>query len=221
MGRSDVRDDVDALDGRGGAHRASAVCTAFQNLVADAALAVESAAFASAVRLFDSVRTSGNCLYAIGNGGSAATAAHLACDLAMTSGPQAAGLRTNALTGNTPLLTALANDVGYDRVFSEQLARLLTPGDVVVAISVSGNSPNILEGLKTARARGVPTVGLLGGSGGSAAALVDVPLLVDSEVYGVVETVHLGLVHSLALALGTGRGRSQDILEASLDGTQG
>ncbi|MEU5774028.1 SIS domain-containing protein [Streptomyces venezuelae] len=221
MGRSDVRDDANALDGRGGAHRATAVCTAFQNLVADAALAVEPNEFASAVRLLDSVRTNGNCLYAIGNGGSAATAGHLACDLAMTSGPQVAGLRTNALTGNTPLLSALANDIGYDRVFSEQLARLLTPGDVVVAISVSGNSPNILEGLKTARARGVRTVGLLGGSGGSAAALVDVPLLVDSDVYGVVETVHLGLVHSLALALGTGRGRSQDILESSLDGTQG
>ncbi|WP_306336199.1 SIS domain-containing protein [Streptomyces sp. KL118A] len=221
MGRSGVRDNADELDGGGGAHRASAVCTAFQNLVADAALAVAPNEFASAVRLFDSVRTSGNCLYAIGNGGSAATASHLACDLAMTSGPQAAGLRTNALTGNTPLLSALANDIGYDRVFSEQLARLLTPGDVVVAISVSGNSPNILEGLKTARARDVRTVGLLGGSGGSAAALVDVPLLVDSDVYGVVETVHLGLVHSLALALGTGRGHSRDILNASPDGTRG
>ncbi|MEV0254960.1 SIS domain-containing protein [Streptomyces sp. NPDC050732] len=189
--------------------------------MADAALALEPDDFASAVRLLDSVRTSGNCLYVIGNGGSAATASHLACDLAMTSGPHAAGLRTNALTGNTPLLSALANDIGYDRVFSEQLARLLTPGDAVVAISVSGDSPNILEGLKTARARGVRTVGLLGGSGGSAAALVDVPLLVASEVYGVVETVHLGLVHSLALALGTGRGHPRDILDPSLDGIQG
>ncbi|MFK4068970.1 SIS domain-containing protein [Streptomyces sp. NPDC029674] len=214
-------DNADELGREGGSRQASAVCTAFQNLVADAALAVAPDDFASAVRLLDSVRTSGNCLYAIGNGGSAATASHLACDLAMTSGPHAAGLRTNALTGNTPLLTALANDIGYDRVFSEQLARLLTPGDVVVAISVSGNSPNILEGLKTARARGVRTVGLLGGSGGSAAALVDVPLLVDSEVYGVVETVHLGLAHSLALALGTGRGHPRDILDPSLDGIQG
>ncbi|MFF1378227.1 SIS domain-containing protein [Streptomyces sp. NPDC058308] len=221
MGRADVVDNSNELGHEGGTHQASAVCTAFQHLVADAALALEPDRFASAVRLLDSVRAGGNCLYAIGNGGSAATAGHLASDLAMTSGPHAAGLRTHALTGNTPLLTALANDIGYDRVFSEQLARLLTPGDVVVAISVSGDSPNIVEGLKTARARGVRSVGLLGGSGGGAAALVDVPLLVDSPVYGVVETVHLGLVHSLALALGTGRGHTRDILAPSLDGTQG
>src|SRR5919202_788797 len=108
-------------------------------------------------------------VYVMGNGGSAATASHFVCDLSKTARVEGqAPLRAIALGDNGALLTAWANDTAYDRVFSEQIVCLVEPGDVVLAISASGNYRNILAGLQAARAQGVQTVALVGFDGGVA-----------------------------------------------------
>ena len=138
-------------------------------------------------------------VYLIGNGGSAATASHMACDLAKNLHPSwdtpGRRLRVSSLTDNTPLITALANDCGYERVFSEQLRNVLKKGDVVIAISASGRSPNVLEALTLARRRGARTAALLGFDGGLAREAVDVAIVIDSHDYGHVEDLHLVLNH--------------------------
>src|SRR5215469_13052531 len=102
-------------------------------------------------------------VYIFGNGGSAATASHLACDLVKaTNLPGHSRLRAIALTDNVPLLTALSNDLSYADVFAEQVRILAHPGDVVIAISASGNSPNVIKGVTVARGMGATVIGLSG-----------------------------------------------------------
>jgi D-sedoheptulose 7-phosphate isomerase len=142
-------------------------------------------------------------IFVIGNGGSASTASHMACDLAKNLYPPAADppvrrLRVTSLTDNVALITALANDCGYDRVFAEQLRNFVQPGDLVIAISASGNSPNVLEALALARARGAVTAALLGFGGGRARDMVDVALVAASNDYGQVENLHLVVNHLIA-----------------------
>jgi D-sedoheptulose 7-phosphate isomerase len=142
-------------------------------------------------------------VYLIGNGGSAATASHMACDLAKNVYPPASTgrvrrFRVTSLTDNVALITALANDCGYDRVFSEQLNNLLQRDDLLIAVSASGNSPNVLDAIALARERGARTAALLGFGGGRARDMVDVALVVASDDYGHVEDLHLVLNHLVA-----------------------
>jgi len=142
-------------------------------------------------------------VFIIGNGGSAATASHMACDLAKNVYPPASAgvvrrFRVTSLTDNVPLITALANDCGYERIFSEQLMNVLQPGDLLVAISASGNSPNILHALMLARERGARTAALLGFDGGQARGLADMSLVIASSDYGHIEDLHLMLNHLVA-----------------------
>ncbi len=120
---------------------------------------------------------SGRHLYLCGNGGSAANAAHLANDfiygVAKKSGK---GIRVTALSANTSILTCLANDVSYEHIFSRQIMILANPGDILLAFSGSGNSPNILRALEQAKVSGVKSYAVLGFSGGKAKALADVAL---------------------------------------------
>ncbi|HEX2095568.1 MAG TPA: SIS domain-containing protein [Longimicrobiaceae bacterium] len=144
-----------------------------------------------------------NRVFLMGNGGSAAAASHFACDLATTArlNRGESGIprfRVSTLVDNVPWLTALANDIEYREVFSEQIRNLVTADDLVVAISVSGNSPNVLEGLKVAKSRGAWTVALLGKDGGEAARLADHAVVVRSDDYGYVENVHVILMHLVA-----------------------
>ncbi len=137
-------------------------------------------------------------VYIIGNGGSAATASHFACDLSKATIIEGQRrVRVTSLTDNMALLTAWANDTSYEMVFAEQLSSLLNGGDVVIAISASGNSPNLLEATRVARARGATTVALIGFTGGSLKHGVDVAVHVPSHSYGVVEDCHLVLEHAI------------------------
>lgn len=141
-------------------------------------------------------------IFIIGNGGSAATASHMANDL--NKGAAVAGhrrFRALALTDNVPLITAWANDTRYDQVFVEQLANFIRPGDVLVAISGSGNSPNIIAALEWARREGAVTVGLTGGSGGRMLGLVDCCLLAPSDRMEQIEDMHLVLAHAICVSL--------------------
>ena len=140
----------------------------------------------------------GKQVFILGNGGSASTASHMAADLGKnTIGPNMRRFRIMSLNDNIPLLTALANDVGYENVFAEQLQNLIQPGDVLIAISGSGNSPNVLRAMEYAQSRSAETVGMLGFGGGKAAEFADLVLLVDSSDYGVVEDSHLIVNHIL------------------------
>jgi D-sedoheptulose 7-phosphate isomerase len=144
----------------------------------------------------------GRHVFVIGNGGSAATASHMACDLQKTilgTPPRSdvRRFRITALTDNIPLLTAWGNDASYDAVFSEQLKNLANAGDVLIVITASGNSPNIVEAVKTARELGLHTIGFLGFEGGKVKDLLDQPVVVRSENYGFIEDTHLVLNHLL------------------------
>lgn len=119
------------------------------------------------IDLLDEVRIQGGKVLLCGNGGSGATASHWANDLSKgAAGPDRPRLRALAVTDAMPLLTALANDIHYDQVFAEQVHTWAEPGDVVIALSGSGNSPNILQAVAEARRRGAITVGLTGSGPG-------------------------------------------------------
>jgi D-sedoheptulose 7-phosphate isomerase len=140
----------------------------------------------------------GQHVYVLGNGGSASTATHFACDLSKATIVEGrARLRVTSLTDNIALLTAWANDTSYENVFAEQLSNLVNPGDVVVAISASGNSPNVLAAVATARSLGAKTVAIVGFTGGRLKPAVDTAVYVPSDSYGVVEDCHLVLEHAI------------------------
>lgn len=137
-------------------------------------------------------------VFFIGNGGSAATASHFANDLVKATRVDGRlGFRAMSLTDNIQLLTALANDYGYETVFTGQMRDLFKKEDLLVAISASGNSPNVVAAVKLAKERGGRTVGLVGFDGGALRALCDVVVHVQSEKgeYGPVEDIHLILEH--------------------------
>ena len=137
-------------------------------------------------------------VFLLGNGGSSSTSSHMAADLAKnTIGPNMKRFRIMSLNDNPAIITALANDLGYENVFSEQLTNLVQAGDLLIVVSASGNSPNVLKAMRYARTRSAEVVGLLGFDGGEAAELADLALIVPSNHYGVVEDVHLIINHIL------------------------
>jgi D-sedoheptulose 7-phosphate isomerase len=137
-------------------------------------------------------------VFIIGNGGSAATASHMACDLGKNTMLQnRPRFRVLSLNDNMPLFSALANDVGYEFVFSEQLTNLIRPGDVLISISCRGNSRNILRAMEYARSRAAMNVALVGFDGGEAIELADEYVLIPAEDYGIVEDLHMALDHIL------------------------
>jgi D-sedoheptulose 7-phosphate isomerase len=142
--------------------------------------------------------TDGKQVFILGNGGSASTASHMAADLAKnTIGPNMRRFRIMSLNDNIPMLTALSNDLGYENVFAEQLQNLIQPGDVLIVLSGSGNSPNVVKAMEYARSQSAEVGALLGFGGGRAAELADLSILVDSSDYGVVEDAHLVINHIL------------------------
>ncbi len=144
----------------------------------------------------------GSTVFTLGNGGSAATASHFACDLAKgTIAPGRPRFRAVALTDNVPLITAWSNDVAYEDVFAEQLSGLIGRGDVVVAFSGSGNSPNVLRAMELARRMGGITIGFSGFAGGRLSALVDVPVVVPNDCMEQIEDVHVTLCHLISTVL--------------------
>jgi D-sedoheptulose 7-phosphate isomerase len=137
-------------------------------------------------------------IFSFGNGGSAALASHFACDLAKgTVNGSKKRFRVMALTDNVPLMTAWANDSEFENIFSEQLANFAVAGDVAFAISGSGNSPNVLKALKTAKLAGCITAGLTGFAGGEMLALCDACIVVPCDNMQIIEDLHLCVAHCL------------------------
>jgi D-sedoheptulose 7-phosphate isomerase len=132
-----------------------------------------------------------------GNGGSAADAQHFAAELVGRFLRERRGLPALALTTDSSILTAVANDYGFERVFSRQVEALASAGDVVIGISTSGNSANILAALAAARQCGCATVGLLGRDGGAIAARVDLALIVGCPETPLIQEMHVTIIHLL------------------------
>jgi D-sedoheptulose 7-phosphate isomerase len=148
----------------------------------------------------------GRQLFVAGNGGSAATASHMAADLGKTIlgkriDPDAKRFRVFALTDNVPMLTAYGNDVSYDEIFAQPLRTYASGGDQLLVISASGNSPNVLRALQAARELGVGSIALLGFEGGAALALADHALVVRETHYGYIEDAHSVVMHLITDAL--------------------
>lgn len=142
----------------------------------------------------------GRTVFLFGNGGSASLASHFACDLGKGTAPKDGRrkrFRVVALTDNVPTLTAYANDNSYDDIFAEPLLNQIAPGDVVLAISCSGNSTNVLKALKVARQENAFLIGLTGFAGGRMKALCDVCLVVPSGNMQLIEDVHLSIAHCI------------------------
>ena len=147
-------------------------------------------------------RLNRNQIFIIGNGGSAATASHMACDLGKnTHSSDYPRTRVHALTDSTPFITAYGNDCGYESVFAEQLAAYIEPGDVLVAISASGNSANILNAVKLAHKQNVYTIGWSGYDGGELATMADLPLVVPCHNIEQIEDIHMMLSHMVTMGL--------------------
>ena len=136
-------------------------------------------------------------IFFIGNGGSAATASHFANDIAIGTRTYEKPFRAISLCDNQAVITAIANDDGYEKIFSQQLQVLLKKQDVVVAISASGNSPNLLDAIDTAKKMNTITVGISAFDGGKMKEMVDVSLHVPTEKgeYGPAEDAHMVLDH--------------------------
>lgn len=141
-------------------------------------------------------------VFIMGNGGSAATALHMAADLSKnTAVPGFPRLRAVSFNDNMALFSALANDTAYDQVFREQVLTYVESGDVVVAISASGNSPNVLNAVAAAGELGAKTIGLSGYYGGKLATMVDTPIVVNNHSIEQIEDLHMMIEHMLTASI--------------------
>ena len=154
------------------------------------AVATAAAAMTAAIR-------DGRKIIWFGNGGSATQGQHMAAEFVGRFRKERRPLPSISLTENMASITAIGNDYAFDQIFSRQLEGLAQPGDIVVGLSTSGNSRNVLEGLRKAKALRLKTIGLSGGSGGQMASLCDVCICVPSTVTAHIQEVHLAIGHIL------------------------
>lgn len=154
-------------------------------------------AVAAFIQVLETARNNDNTIYFIGNGGSAATASHFSNDISYGTRNWSKPFKSISLTDNVAVLTAVANDYSFEEIFVKQLQVNLNPKDVVVAISASGNSPNIVKAIEYANSVGAVTVGICGFTGGKLKEISQYPIHVTSEKgeYGPVEDVHMIIDH--------------------------
>ena len=168
---------------------------------------VRTTPYATAYSTIKHAGTIGASIFVCGNGGSASIAEHFSCDHSKGVRMDAPSLRPNvvSLASNMATITAIGNDLGYDKIFSKQLEfSNASPEDILIVVSSSGNSPNILRVLEQASALNMVTIALVGFDGGQASRKADVVVHVNSDNYGVVEDCHQIIMHSWAQALRLG-----------------
>ncbi len=157
--------------------------------------------FSLTLEMWHTAIRGGGKLLIFGNGGSAGNAQHIAAELVVRYETNRAAMAAIALTADSLILTAGANDFGFETIFSRQVAALGRPGDVAVGLSTSGRSPNVLAALREARAKGLRTSGLIGGDGGAMRELCDAAIVVPSRITGRIQEMHLLVTHMLCKAL--------------------
>lgn len=154
------------------------------------------------IDLLHSARLAGRQIFIMGNGGSASTATHFVCDLAKNT--RKVGwphYKVIGLSDNMAIFSAYANDEGYENVFAQQLANLVMPEDIVIGISASGHSKNVLNAITLAKSQNATTIGFTGFDGGRLSSMVDINIHVNSNVIEHVEDIHLVLEHMIVKAL--------------------
>ena len=174
-----------------------AFSSAYFEYLSDVLKNIDRKAIVRFVELFIDARERDATVFFIGNGGSASTASHFACDIGIGPREFDPPFRALALTDNNAVITAIGNDFGYDDVFARQLRILGRPGDVVIAISASGNSPNLVAAIEYAKAAGIKTFALTAFDGGKMKQIADDGIHVETEFkeYGPAEDAHLILNH--------------------------
>ncbi len=163
---------------------------------------LDDAPIQQAIATLHEARLGGQRIFIMGNGGSASTASHFVCDLAKNT--RKAGIsdfKVIGLADNMAIFSAYANDEGYENVFAKQLASLVAPGDVVIGISASGNSPNVLNAMAVAKQSKAISIGFTGFDSGKLGGMVDIHLHVPSDCIEHVEDIHLMLEHLITKAL--------------------
>ncbi len=175
------------------------------------------------VRVIDllySARFSGRQVFIMGNGGSASTATHFVCDLSKNTRHEGwPRYKVIGLSDNMAVFSAYANDEGYENVFCEQLANLLMPDDIVIAISASGNSKNVVNAIQYAKDQNAFTIGFTGFDGGILGTLVDINLHINSDIIEHVEDLHLVLEHMIIKSLKE-RANSEAMTQVLLEDVQ-
>jgi D-sedoheptulose 7-phosphate isomerase len=157
--------------------------------------------FAAALRILERSLRSGGKLLLFGNGGSAADAQHIAAELVIRYKNDRPAIAAIALTTDSSALTACGNDLGFDAVFERQIEALGRQDDVAMGISTSGKSQNVLRGLRQARAMGLRTVGLTGGTGGEMPSLCDAVVIIPSAITARIQEMHIAIGHMICKAL--------------------
>jgi D-sedoheptulose 7-phosphate isomerase len=194
-----LREDPRRLNDQFGLETIEAHVTGYVDALSRALLSIDWKQLNRAIAEIEGVRAGGARLWVAGNGGSAAIADHLLCDWVKgTFTPSGAPIHVHSLVSSTSLLTACANDFGYEASFSRQIEMQAQPGDVVICISSSGNSANILAALRAAGTMGLRTIAITGFDGGEAARVADINLHVAAHNYGIVEDCHQILMHNIA-----------------------
>jgi D-sedoheptulose 7-phosphate isomerase len=159
---------------------------------------IDLAKVGEAIDVLRRARDENRHIFVCGNGGSASTASHFVCDMVKgASFGRASRFRIMALTDSLPTITAYSNDVSYDCVFAEQLKNFAEPGDVVIAISGSGNSPNVLRAIEYAASIGCRTIALTGRDGGKLGPLAQLNLQASNPHMGRIEDVHMIVMHMI------------------------
>jgi D-sedoheptulose 7-phosphate isomerase len=160
---------------------------------------------AAVARLIERIRDAGSdqsTIFIVGNGGSAASAAHFATDLGKGASDRCpTRFRVMSLADNVPWLTATGNDYAYDEVFVRQLMNFGQPNDILIAVSVSGNSPNLVKAVQWANEQGLDTVALVGAKRGRLADCAKQTIVVEETHYGRVEDIHMTILHLLCYAI--------------------
>lgn len=158
-------------------------------------------------KVIEKAQAKGRFVWVCGNGGSSSISSHVGCDFGKTAArPGTKALKAVSLADNVAFITATANDLSFDKVFSRQLENVVVKGDVVLLISGSGNSKNLLEAARLSRKKGATVFSLLGFDGGKLKSLSHDHLLVPSDQYGVIEDMHQSIAHILTFYLKQKRG---------------
>lgn len=158
----------------------------------------DKAALGAIADIFEDVAAAGGTVWVAGNGGSAAIADHTVCDT--SKGTHVDGLspiRCVSLASNGPIITAIGNDISFDQIFRQQLIYYAQPGDAVLLVSSSGNSPNVVEACHYAKSKSLPTIAFVGFSGGELGKIADQVVHIKINNYGIVEDTHQSLMHVL------------------------
>ena len=151
--------------------------------------------------VFETYYKRGGAVFLFGNGGSATDAEHIAEELLNRYKNRRIPISAYALTSQPAILTGIANDFGFEKVFARQLEALATPKDLVIGISTSGNSPNVLEGVKLAKLRGIKTIGLTGRDGGKLKTMADIAIRVPSDDVGLIQEAHSAIGHIICVVV--------------------